>query len=109
MYRGAKVPHAIDKWLPVLRRAMVTMRRTISPRAIIKWASRPSALSAGKPRCHDQPASGKISGNQIKGASMLRPNINTCSQVAVFSPPSTALTSLTGRSTGTSLLRSAAR
>jgi len=106
---GAKVPHAIGNWLPVLRQAMVIMYRAISPRAITKWATRPSALSAGKPRCHGQPASGKISGNQIKGAVMHRPIISTRSQVAVFSTPSTARTSLTGRSTGTSLLRSAAR
>jgi len=106
---GAKVPHAIGNWLPVLRQAMVTMCHTIFSHAIIKLAARPSALSAGKPRCHGQTASGKISGNQIKGATMLRPNINTCSQVAVFSPPSPAFTSLTGRSTGTSMPRIAAR
>jgi len=88
---------------------MVTMCHAIFPYAIIKLAARPSALSAGKPRCHGQPASGKISGSQIRGAAMHRPSINTRSQVAAFSTPSTARTSLTGRSTGTSLLRSAAR
>jgi len=40
---------------------------------------------------------------------MQRSNIYKRSQVAVFSMASPALTSLTGRSTGTSLLRSAAR
>ena len=97
---GAKVPHAIGNWLPVLRQAMVIMYRAISPRAITKWATRPSALSAGKPRCHGQPASGKISGNQIKGAAMPRPSINKRSQVLAASAPSPTLTCLTGRSSG---------
>ncbi len=49
---SAKVPHAIGIRLPVLWQAMAIMRHTISPHAITKLAARPSALSAGKPRCH---------------------------------------------------------
>ncbi|WP_235334072.1 hypothetical protein, partial [Aquabacterium sp. NJ1] len=82
------------------------MCHAISPHAVTQLAARPSALSAGKPHCHGPPASGKISENQIKGAAMQRPSINARSWVVVFSTPSPALTSLTGRSTGTSLLRS---
>jgi len=96
----AKVPHAIGNWLPVLRQATAIMCRAISPHAITKLAARPSALSAGKPRCHGQPASGKISGNQIKGAAMHRPSINKRSQVLAASTPSPTLPSLTGRSSG---------
>ena len=106
---SAQVPHAIAKWLPVLRQAMAIMCHAISPHAITKWAARPSALSAGKPCCHGQPASGRISGNQIKGAAMHRPNITERGKVSVFSMPSPARTRLTGRSTGTSMLRIAAR
>ena len=40
---------------------------------------------------------------------MHRSNITERGKVSVFSTPSPARTSLTGRSTGTSLLRSAAR
>jgi len=97
---SAKVPHVIGNRLPVRRQATVIMCRAISPHANTKWAARPSALSAGKPRCHGQPASGKISANQIKGAAMHRPSINTPSQVGVFSTPSPTLRCLTGRSSG---------
>ncbi len=97
---SAKVPHAIGNRLPVLRQATVIMCYAISPHAITKWAARPSALSAGKPRCHARPASGKISGNQIKGAAMPRPSINKRSQVLAASAPSPTLTCLTGRSSG---------
>jgi hypothetical protein len=38
------------------------------PHAIAKLAARPSALGAPPPHCQAQPASGKISGNQCKGA-----------------------------------------
>jgi len=122
------VPHAIDKWLPVLRQAMVITRRAISPHAITKWATRPSALSARlsavashrtgtaqswlAPQLPDHAELGaakngcKIPIQQTaKGSTVMhRPSNNERSQVTVFSTPSPALTSLTGRSTRTPIL-----